>query len=128
MFCFNSQINHARLLCGLALALVGLVVGIAIPLASITAASAKQSDSGLISSGSSQENPLSLNRWSSNGPDGGEVLSLAIDPSNSATIYAGTAAGVFKSTDAGGSWRSSLPGARIGDKATSFVELLRGGG
>ena len=113
MFRFNSQINHARLLCGLALALVGLVVGIAIPLASITAASAKQSDSGLISSGSSQENPLSLNRWSSNGPDGGEVLSLAIDPSNSATIYAGTAAGVFKSTDAGGSWRSSLTNAYI---------------
>src|SRR5438874_10913981 len=27
-----------------------------------------------------------------------------------------------------GSWRSSLPGARIGDKATSIVELLRGGG
>src|SRR5947209_2450605 len=111
----KNQTNHARQLCGLALALAGLVVGITLPLASITAASAKQSDSGLISSASSQENPLSLNRWSSNGPDGGEVLSLAIDPSNSATIYAGTAVGLFKSTNGGATWSISLAGGYIKD-------------
>src|SRR5437879_2574845 len=106
----KNQINHARQLCGLALALVGLVVGIALPLA-ITAASAKQSDFGLVSSASSQENPLSLNRWSSNGPEGGTALSLAIDRSDPAKIFAATGGGVFKSTDGGESWSSSLTNA-----------------
>jgi photosystem II stability/assembly factor-like uncharacterized protein len=33
------------------------------------------------------------------------IQALAVDPSNPATVYAGTAAGgVFKSVDAGGSW------------------------
>jgi photosystem II stability/assembly factor-like uncharacterized protein len=32
------------------------------------------------------------------------VTSLAIDPSNTGTIYAGTGVGVFKSTDDGGNW------------------------
>src|SRR5437773_5606025 len=109
----KNQTNHARQLCGPALALAGLVVGIALPLASITAASAKQSDFGLVSSASSQENPLSLNRWSSNGPDGGPVLALAIDRSNPATMYAGTPTGVFKSTNGGESWSSSLTNAYV---------------
>jgi len=47
-----------------------------------------------------------LNRWSSNGP--GVVLSLAIDRINLGTVYAGTSAGVFKSSNSGGSWSSSL--------------------
>ena len=42
-------------------------------------------------------------RWI--GPDGGRVVSLAIDPSNPAVLYAGTwGAGVFKSTNAGETW------------------------
>lgn len=32
------------------------------------------------------------------------VLALALDPSSPATLYAGTAAGIYKSTDAGASW------------------------
>src|SRR6266581_2865911 len=104
----KNQTNHARQLCGLALALAGLVVGIALPLASIATASAKQSDFGLVSSASSQENPLSLNRWSSNGPEGGTAVSLAIDRSDPATIYVATGSGVFKSTDGGESWSSTL--------------------
>jgi hypothetical protein len=42
--------------------------------------------------------------WVSIGPDGGHVHDTQIDPSNPDTIYAGTRGGVFKSTDAGGTW------------------------
>src|SRR5947209_3234014 len=41
------------------------------------------------------------------GPDGGFVYSLAVDPQNSGTVYAGTGAGIFKSQDGGASWRNS---------------------
>lgn len=51
------------------------------------------------------------NVWTSIGPDGGAVDALAIDPSNSRILYAGTeAGGVFKSTDAGESWRPASEG------------------
>ncbi|MFI5119582.1 MAG: PKD domain-containing protein [Thermoanaerobaculia bacterium] len=40
--------------------------------------------------------------WSSIGPEGGNVFALAIDPSASATIYAGTGHGAFKFSSAGG--------------------------
>jgi hypothetical protein len=33
-----------------------------------------------------------------------QVITLAIDPTNTSTLYAGTEGGVFKSTDWGGSW------------------------
>ena len=106
MLRLNRQRNPARQLCGLALAVVALVIGIALPLASTTVgASVKQSSSGSISSAHAQQNPLSLNSWSSNGPEGADILALAIDPSNPATIYAGTQGReIFKSTDSGGSW------------------------
>ncbi len=43
--------------------------------------------------------------WTSGGPYGGNISALAIDPSNPATLYAGTSGGrVFKSTDGGKSW------------------------
>jgi photosystem II stability/assembly factor-like uncharacterized protein len=54
--------------------------------------------------------------WTTNGPLGGSVYCLVPDPSHSATIYAGTAVGVFKSDDGGVSWRSvslGLPGFRV---------------
>jgi len=44
------------------------------------------------------------NVWTTNGPDGGTVAALAIDPVTPATLYVGTAGGVFKSTDGGESW------------------------
>jgi len=37
------------------------------------------------------------------------VWSLAIDPVNHATLYAGTNHGLFKSTDSGGTWKASGP-------------------
>jgi hypothetical protein len=43
-----------------------------------------------------------------NGPEGGEVWSLAIDPQSLATLYAGTdIGGVFKSTNGGDTWAFS---------------------
>src|SRR5205823_2366422 len=107
----KNQTNHGRRLCGLALALVGLGIGIALAMASNSAASAKQWDSRWISSTPAEQDPQSLNRWSSNGPDGGSVLGLAIDPTNPTTVYAGTQGGVFKSTDGGENWSSSLTNA-----------------
>lgn len=45
------------------------------------------------------------NIWTGNGPFGAIVRSMAIDPTNTETIYAGTGgAGIFKSTDSGDSW------------------------
>jgi hypothetical protein len=41
---------------------------------------------------------------------GGDVLFLAIDPSNPQTLYAGTGGGVFKSTNGGVSWAASSTG------------------
>ena len=38
------------------------------------------------------------------------VLSLAIDPTTSSTLYAGTRSGVFKSADGGGTWTAATAG------------------
>ena len=43
--------------------------------------------------------------WTSNGPEGGSIATLAIDPVTPTTLYAGTGfGGVFKSSDGGGNW------------------------
>jgi len=51
-----------------------------------------------------------INVWTSNGPEGGSIRALAIDPATPSTLYAGTdnyvigSHGVFKSTNGGGNW------------------------
>ncbi|HEX2223597.1 MAG TPA: hypothetical protein VHN15_05275 [Thermoanaerobaculia bacterium] len=46
-----------------------------------------------------------VNRWTPFGPGGGDLRSLALDPSNSDVIYAAAGqAGIYKSTDAGATW------------------------
>ena len=45
-----------------------------------------------------------FNVWTSIGPEGGYIQSLAINPTTPSTIYAGTDDGVFKSTNGGGNW------------------------
>ena len=43
--------------------------------------------------------------WVSHGPEGGSVGALAVDPASPSTVYAGmNGGGVFKTTNAGGSW------------------------
>src|SRR6185295_14599053 len=45
------------------------------------------------------------NTWTRIGPQGGYVESLAINPQNSATLYAGMSWGLAKSTDSGATWK-----------------------
>ncbi len=42
--------------------------------------------------------------WRRGGPEGGDIKTIAVDPTNSDTVYAGTTGGVWRSTDAGGHW------------------------
>ena len=42
--------------------------------------------------------------------EGGLVTALTLDPSNSSTVYAATARGLFKSVDAGATWRPTGAG------------------
>lgn len=54
--------------------------------------------------------------WTTNGPFGGSVYCLVSDPSHTATLYAGTDRGVYRSDDAGASWRAAsagLPAFRV---------------
>jgi hypothetical protein len=61
----------------------------------------------LVLLGASQTSSVSagINVWMSNGPEGGSIYALAIDPLTPSTVYAGTnLGGVFKSTNGGGTW------------------------
>jgi photosystem II stability/assembly factor-like uncharacterized protein len=51
-----------------------------------------------------------VNRWTTGGPQGGFIRSLAVDPTNAARIYAGTDAGVYSSTDGGNNWKALTDG------------------
>jgi len=57
-----------------------------------------------LASSASKGTSEGLSVWTTNGPKGGTVTSLVIDPGNPRVLYAGTRSGVFKSTDNGGSW------------------------
>src|SRR5258708_38002655 len=51
------------------------------------------------------------NVWTSSGPGGGSIFTLAIDPASPTTLYAGTLyTGVFKSTNGGGAWNAANTG------------------
>jgi photosystem II stability/assembly factor-like uncharacterized protein len=49
------------------------------------------------------------------GPEGGSVLAVAVDPADPRIVYAGTDEfnGVFKSTDGGASWRTARKGLEV---------------
>jgi photosystem II stability/assembly factor-like uncharacterized protein len=52
-----------------------------------------------------------VDRWTSLGPEGGWILSLAADPGSPGTLYAGTLSGdVWKSLDGGGHWAPTPDG------------------
>ena len=52
--------------------------------------------------------------WTSGGPYGGYVNSLAMDPVNPDVIYAGTDSGLFKTIDGGDTWaRTGFPPIRV---------------
>ena len=54
--------------------------------------------------------------WSARGPDGGNVYCVAAAPGHPATLYAGTADGVYRSDDGGAAWRpanAGIPAERV---------------
>lgn len=64
------------------------------------------------------------NQWIGIGPAGADVRALAVDPLTATTIYAATAAGVFKSADAGGSWSAANTGLSAGDVRALAIDPL----
>ncbi|MEO8135660.1 MAG: hypothetical protein ABI831_16985 [Betaproteobacteria bacterium] len=50
------------------------------------------------------------NLWTSNGPYGGQVTVLAVDPQTPNNLYAAGISGIFKSTDGGVSWARASNG------------------
>src|SRR5439155_11748811 len=61
--------------------------------------------SALVWLGSPQGAQAGINEWTSNGPYGGSVSVLVVDPQTPSTLYAGANGnGIYKSTDAGASW------------------------
>ena len=74
--------------------------------------------------------------WNGIGPDGGQILTLAIDPVTPQTLYAGTGyCGVYKSLNGGGSWmpaQSNLPVTNrkisIAVASGTFYPAIKGGG
>src|SRR5215469_8502455 len=48
------------------------------------------------------------NEWTNVGPEGGpNILPMAVDPNDSANVWAGTSVGVFRSRDRGTSWSNA---------------------
>jgi photosystem II stability/assembly factor-like uncharacterized protein len=73
--------------------------------------------------------PASINAgtnvWTSHGPGGGNVQSVAIDPVISTTVYVGTSGGVFKSTDDGTTWTAASSGLVPGSAYTIAIDPLK---
>src|SRR2546430_15022419 len=70
--------------------------------------------SALVWLGSPQGAQAGINEWTSNGPYGGSVSVLVVDPQTPSTLYAGANGnGIYKSTDAGASWTNVLSYARV---------------
>src|SRR2546430_15938806 len=70
--------------------------------------------SALLLFGSLHGAEAGVNVWTTNGPEGGSISALAVDPQTPTTLYAGTtSAGVVKSTDGGTHWSAvnAGPGA-----------------
>src|SRR2546430_5114528 len=63
--------------------------------------------SALLLFGSLHGAEAGVNVWTTNGPEGGSISALAVDPQTPTSLYAGTtSAGVFKSIDGGTHWRA----------------------
>lgn len=68
--------------------------------------------------------------WTSGGPHGISITSLAVHPTDSTTIYAGSLAGIFRSTDSGNTWTTVLEDQDISALAIHpvFTDTVYAGG
>lgn len=57
--------------------------------------------------------------WSPLGPDAGPAFTLAVDPDDPSTVYAGSEAGVYRSVDAGATWQLASSGLFLQPAAIS---------
>ena len=64
------------------------------------------------------------NLWTTNGPYGGQIRSIAIDPASSATLYAGGYGGVYKSINGGSSWTAANTGFSYNAAPHLFVNAV----
>lgn len=67
-----------------------------------------------------------VNRWTPIGPDGGTITALEAHPTRGNIVYAGTAGGVFKSTDSGTTWRLASRG--LGNRRISALAVAPSNG
>ena len=59
-----------------------------------------------------------INEWTNGGPEGLGATFLVFDPQDPATLYTGTAVGLFKSIDGGANWTNTgLIGCGVGSLA-----------
>jgi len=59
--------------------------------------------------------------WVTNGPSGGSVTALAVDPAQPAIVYAATGNGVFRSQNGGGSWSDRSQG--LGNRSATSLAI-----
>jgi hypothetical protein len=64
-----------------------------------------------------------INEPTTLGPDGGTIYKLAFHPTNGSIAYAGTAAGFYRSADAGMTW--TLTSGVPRDQDASCAQLMR---
>src|SRR5229473_3025384 len=70
--------------------------------------------------------------WTSIGPDGGTVLSLAVDPPAPSIVYAGTNGGIFQSAEGEATWNYAISRTdqhqrpRAGDRTRDATTLYAG--
>ena len=62
------------------------------------------------------------NTWTNIGFSGTQVSSLAIDPQNPLTLYAGTTFGLSKSTNGGASWANANTGINFGNPGAITID------
>src|SRR3989442_14561256 len=74
--------------------------------------------SALLLFGSLHGAEAGVNVWTTNGPEGGAISALAVDPQTPTTLYAGTTSGgVFKNNGGGNHWgavNAGLGATRVG--------------